>query len=453
MAADVVGRHMAGPGIRVVAIARQLCAVADVTLAVGTTESELSVFADDDFDVVGYTSSEQLLALVTASDIAFCQFTDADVVRRALATGTRFIFDLYNALPAETIGAERIGGFTTQPEMDDVFRDLLAFFRLCVKAGSYFVTSNERQRDFWVGYLLSAGALLPSDLGGRTVEDIIGLVPFGMPEGEPHAAEHALRGTSGIAEDDVILLWAGGIWDWFDAETPIRAVAELRRTRPDIRLVFYGTTHPNPVVGRPRTVDRAIALADRLGVLDDGVHFVDGWVPADQRASFLLDADIAVSAHKASFETRYAFRTRILDHFWASLPSVVTEGDWFADYIGVHGLGEVVGYGDVEAVKTAILELTDAAVRDAIRENIRGIRENWRWSVTTRDLVTAVENWESVLVPRRLDDPVPPVPSPPGPVPRGVRARLSGTVVGRLYRGLRRRAAGAYHRLRDGVGL
>ncbi len=416
------------------AIARQLAQVADVTLAVGTAESDPTAFQGEPFNVVSYERPDALVSLVTSSDIAFCQLIDESIVRAGVAAGCRFIFDLYNALPAEAIGSERIGGFETQPQMDDVFRSVLSFFRLCLNAGSYFVTSNERQRDFWIGYMLASGALLPSSLGGRRVEDIIGLVPFGMEEGEPRATHHVLRDGLKIPTDDFILLWAGGIWDWFDAETPIRAVAELRREQPRVRLVFYGTTHPNSLVGRPKTVERAVALADELGVLDDGVHFIDGWIAADERASYLLDADVAISMHRASFETRYAFRTRILDHFWASLPSIVSEGDWFAEYIASHDLGEVVGYGDVEGTKAAIRHLTDASRRDAVREGIRAVREDWRWSATSADLIAAVAEWETRL-PRRTLDQLPAAPR------SRLRMAVSRSRLGAVYRRLRQRLA------------
>lgn len=397
VAADVVGRTMAGPGMRVVSIAEQLVSVADVTLAVGIEGSEPASLAGRGFTVVEYGDRDELISLIEKSDVAFCQLIDEYVVRRGLAAGCRFIFDLYNALPAEAIGAERIGGFDTQPQMDDVFTGVLRFFRFCMRAGSYFVTSNERQRDFWIGYMLASEGLLPSELRGRHAGEVIGLLPFGMEEAEPVARRHGIRGRFGINDESLVLLWAGGIWDWFDAETPIRAVAELRDHVPAPHLVFYGTTHPNSLVGQPPAVQRARDLAADLGVLDDRVHFIEGWVPASERAEYLLDADIVVSGHKESFETRYAFRTRILDHFWAKLPSIVSEGDWFAEYISDNNLGLVTAYGDVSATRDAIVALSDPARRAQIAANVLAIRADWRWSATARQLRAVVSDWETTL--------------------------------------------------------
>jgi hypothetical protein len=39
----------------------------------------------------------------------------------------------------------------------------------------------------------------------------------------------------------------------------------------------------------------------------------------------LREADIGVSLHREDVETRYSFRTRVLDYLWAGLPIITTE--------------------------------------------------------------------------------------------------------------------------------
>lgn len=454
VAADVVGRVMAGPGMRFTSIAQELSSVADVTLAVGPDSDDTAFLEGRGFGVVSYAGSGELAALIAESDIAFCQLIDPAVVRAGLAAGCRFIFDLYNALPAEAIGSERIGGFDTQPDMDRVFGDVVDFFRFCMRAGSYFVTSNDRQRDFWIGYMIASDGLRPSELEGRTTEAIVGLLPFGLEAADPVRTSRSTREELGIPEDSFVLLWAGGIWDWFDAETPIRAVAQLECGTRETHLVFYGTTHPNPLIGEPPSAIRARELARSLGVLGSRVHFVDGWVPASERAAYLLDADVAISGHKESFETRYAFRTRILDHFWARLPSVVTEGDWFAEYIDKKGLGRVVPYGDVAATAEAILALQDEEPRRLAAANVEAVRADWSWSTTTASLRDVVRTWETSLTIRasaqadarsaiagEVDE------AATAPRRSRLRDRVSSSPVGDVVRWLRRRRADLRRRL------
>lgn len=429
--------------MRYVSIAKALAPHLPVTLALGVAGSEAVDLDAHGVTVTTYNTRAELELLVAASDVVFCQFFDTNVARIAVNRRVRLVFDLYNALPVETVGSEVISGFTGMADKDREFRELLSYFRFCSTAGSYFVASNERQRDFWLGFIMSSGGLLPSTLEGRPLGDIIGLAPFGMENHEPVQHGHGLRGRHGITDNDIVAIWAGGIWDWFDAETPIRAVARLAEEDPRFKLVFYGTVHPNSVIGRPPSVERAMAVAERLGVLGTSVIFLDEWVPAAERADYLLDADLAVSAHQDSLETRYAFRTRILDHFWAVLPSVVSQGDWFAEYIDREGLGVVTPIGDVDAMADAIREIgLDPVRRSAIVERIRAVRDDWRWSATTAQLrdhiLQAVRTAPAPVLLTESPAQSAPVPSSPSVVPARLRATAAWRFAGRVKRRLSR---------------
>ncbi len=383
---DVIGKKMAGPGMRYVAVAKAMAAHMPVTFAVGVEGSQEYDFGDHNVTTRTYTHVDELNKIIDDCEVIFCQFVDTNAARYALEHGKRIIYDLYNALPVETIGAEKISGYTTIPDKDREYGELLNYFKFCVQTGSYFVTSNTYQRDWWLGFMMANRALMPSNLHGRTLEDIIGLMSFGMEEQEPRQTSHGLRGKFGITDEDFILVWNGGIWDWYDAETPIRAVAELSKKDPRIKLSFYGTTHPNSAVGRPKNTDRAIALAKKLNVYNTNVLFNDDWVPIDERVNYLGDSDVALSSHRKTIETHFAFRTRILDHFWVSLPSIVTDGEWFSDYIDTNDLGIVTPCGDVDAMKKAITDLQNQNTYSRIKQNVNSIRDEWRWSKTTDSL-------------------------------------------------------------------
>ena len=134
----------------------------------------------------------------------------------------------------------------------------------------------------------------------------------------------ALRGVlPGVTERSDVLLWGGGIWDWLDPLTVIRAVATLVERREEVRLVFMGGGRPSAGDDEEMAMAaRARTLAGELGVLDRAVVFNDRWVPYGERGDWLVEADIGVSAHFADLETRFAFRTRLLDYLWAGLPIV-----------------------------------------------------------------------------------------------------------------------------------
>ncbi len=55
---------------------------------------------------------------------------------------------------------------------------------------------------------------------------LIDVIPFGLQEGEPKRRGKGAKGNiEGIGENDKLMLWGGGIWDWFDPLTVIRAAA------------------------------------------------------------------------------------------------------------------------------------------------------------------------------------------------------------------------------------
>lgn len=374
---DVIGEKMAGPGIRYTEIAKQLSNWFDVTLYAPETNGKASF----DFTVKTYDDLRAISKVVKGFDFIFAQSLAFEIVEVALRSKCQIIYDLYNPLPIEAL----VGNIPTTEDgiikKDGDYNELLNQLLMYSRSGSYFVCANERQRDFWIGFLAANRVFMPSHYKGQSIEKLVGLLPFGIQDTKPKHTKKVLRGViDGIDDKSTVLIWAGGIWDWFDPLTAIRGVYELSKKNPDIKLVFMGTTHPNKLVGKMSMTERAIALAEELGAKDKNVFFIEGWIDYNDRVNYLLEADAAVSLHQNNLETRLSFRTRILDHFWAGLPSIVTTGDWFAELIGYKNLGVVVDYDDVEGFKKEVLRIVDKNNLQEIRQNIITEREGFKWS-------------------------------------------------------------------------
>jgi hypothetical protein len=132
----------------------------------------------------------------------------------------------------------------------------------------------------------------------------------------------------------------------------------------------------------------ARSLADELGLTGRTVLFNETWIPYEQRGAWLLDADVGVSTHFDHAETRFSFRTRILDYFWAGLPVVCTAGDSLADLIARHNLGITVPAEDVDATERAIETLVaDAAGRAARSTRVREVAAGLTWTNAALPLV------------------------------------------------------------------
>jgi glycosyltransferase involved in cell wall biosynthesis len=185
----------------------------------------------------------------------------------------------------------------------------------------------------------------------------------------------------GIAANDRVLLWGGGIWNWLDPITCIDAVALLADLDPPVHLMFQGIERPglepvDAISGTPR----ALAHAEALGLLGERVHANHDWVPYEERAAWLLESDLGVSAHHDHLEARFSFRTRVLDYLWAGRPVVCTAGDALGDLVEREGLGRTVPAEDAQAFADACRELLeDADAWEGAAALIAALRPSLTW--------------------------------------------------------------------------
>jgi glycosyltransferase involved in cell wall biosynthesis len=386
-----IGATMAGPGIRYRQFALQLADRFDVALLIpNEPEGKLPgvrVLRARDY---GYARFKQL---ARSFDVVVAQQLSVGAMQMLARSGTRVVYDLYDPLLFERLayyaGEERSAAFAESLARAANQKQLLA-----LRTGSAFICASERQRDLWLGVLTALGRIdLDTFVHDPALKDLVAVVPFGLEPEEPRSHGPALRGVvQGIDEGDRVLLWGGGIWSWLDPLTPIRAVAELSQRRPEVKLFFLGVRHPENGEAGMEMTQRAVLLADELGVHESNVFFNFGWTPYAERAGFLLEADIGVSAHFDTVGTRFAFRTRLLDYFWARLPTIATRGDVLGDLVGEEGLGVAVAEADIEGWIAAIERLLDdEATSRAAREKLEEVRLSYTWPAVVEPLAALIE--------------------------------------------------------------
>jgi glycosyltransferase involved in cell wall biosynthesis len=400
---ELVGSAMAGPGIRASRVARELARRHELTLSVPIASDieipGVAIVVANPYDAAGMTT------LCRRFDAVVAQRLPVPTTRALARSSVRTVYDLYAPLTIENLA------FDARRSLEHGER---AFYRLnalgqeaLLRYGDAFVCASERQRDLWLGALLALGRIdhdtYAEDPGHRTLIDV---VPFGI-ESEPPEQQPVLRNVvPGIDGDSEVLLWPGGIWNWFDPLTVIRATAELARDRANLRLHFMGIRHPNPGVPAMEMTALAVALADELGLRDRVVSFNSGWVPYQERGAYLLEADIGVSAHFDELETRFAYRTRLVDCFWAGLPVIATQGDHLAELVERRALGRVVPALDVaEWVGAIEYLLDDPRARERARKAMAAVRRELQWSRVVEPLMRLLELPASVR--RPLDTTLP----------------------------------------------
>ncbi|MGD2148582.1 MAG: glycosyltransferase [Anaerolineae bacterium] len=364
---DLVGAKMAGPGIRYWELARALSRHLQVTLAVpgeasvSTTEFRVLPFSPHEWDSLK-NAAERADTILLCGDV-LAWFPDLQQL------GTPLIVDGYDPHTLETLAL-----FAGSPQQEQRHQERQRIQRLQCQVGDFFICASERQRDWWLGLLEAAGRVNADTYGeDPSLRKLIDVVPFGLPSDPPRHTRHVLKGVwPGIKPDDKVVLWGGGLWQWLDPLTAVRAMALIRKERNDVKLVFPGTRHPNAGVPGMPVVRQATALSDELGLLDECVFFGD-WVDYEEWPNYLLESDVGLSLHRDTVETRLAFRSRILDYVWAGLPMVVTQGDVTSGLVVRYGLGEVIGFGEVHDLTAALLQLLEnpAPIAEARFEEAR----------------------------------------------------------------------------------
>ena len=339
---DPVGARMSGPAIRALETARVLSRRHRVTLvAPGGGRGPAGVRRRG--PGVG-----AILEEVRRADVVITQGVDFSATWPLflLFPDKPVVWDLTSPVTLENLS--RLEGGGRGPEFHH------RLFLLGLERGDFFVCGGERQRDLYRGAFASIGRGEPNGLCVSA--------PFGIPEEEPRRREPRLRGVvPGIREGDFILLWPGGVWDWTDPLTPIRAVARLGEERKRIHLVFLGRESPAAHEARSVMLRRAEEEAGSLGVAGESVHFLQGWRPYGERGGYLLESDAGISAHGRSLEARFAYRTRLVDCVWAGAPVICSGGDEVGAWVEREGLGRALPPGDVDAWVEAIREAARGA--------------------------------------------------------------------------------------------
>ena len=351
---EVVAPEMAGPAIRAWNFARILSKYMNVILAIPNEQT----FPPMEFEIIRYTDDLSVVNLASRADIllfggaTFSKFKSLKKIDKYMILD---IYDPYNLATLEEYKNKPIG---EQIEMNKFVVEVL---NEQLYHGDYFICASERQRDYWLGMLSALRRVNPvTYYADATFRKMIDVVPFGLPENKPIHSENVLKGVvKGIEKDDFVVLWGGGIYNWFDTISLIKAMKIIWDKKKSIKLFFMGVKHPDPMVKELTLVNETVSMAKNLDVFENNVFFNFGWVKYEDRQNYLLESDAGITTHPGHIETRFSFRTRALDYMWAGLPMISTEGDFFSDLIDKKTLGIAVKEKDPEDIARAIIRLAE----------------------------------------------------------------------------------------------
>jgi glycosyltransferase involved in cell wall biosynthesis len=378
LCSDDLGTSMAGPAIRSVELARALLVAADPVIAAHR------VNADTDLPCPAVTASLDILqSLLVEVDAVVLQGPVTDWFPLVLESDVPIAIDLYDPMHLEALQ-----GAGADAELPYVLNLVIEQLR----RGDFFFCASERQRDYWLGMLSSLGRVTTSAYAeDPDLRGLIDVVPYGISAAPPVRVGPGPRETvEGIGPDDVLLVWNGGLWDWFDTATFLRALAQVRDELPMLRAYFMGVRRPGSTELAP-AASKVMALSDELGLTGNTVFFND-WTQYDRRQDVYLDATAIVSLHHAHLESRFSFRTRLLDALWGRVPILCTSGDVVAGIVEELQLGVTVPPGDVDAVAQAFRDLVaDPALLERARAHLETAAPAYEWEHAVKPLAHWLE--------------------------------------------------------------
>ncbi len=380
---------MAGPAIRYWELAKALSNSHSVTLKI----PNLDTLSSNQFQVV---CSKDRIKL-NQFDILITQLIDPKTALLAKQNGVRLIYDAYDPEPLEHLEIFKSYQMGTRKFLNEKIINTINF---SLEMADGLICANEKQRELWTGCMLSLKKITPQFYDKDTaLNKLIGIVPFGISSEAPVKSKDGFRKLFNLKPSDKLLIWGGGIWNWFDPLTLITAVKELSKRRTDIKLIFMGIIHPNAATLPAMSMAyEAKNLTKTFGLENKFVFFNENWIPYSERENYLLDADIGVSTHFEHLETRFSFRTRLLDYIWAGLPIIATSGDTLSEFIEKHSIGYTVKPNNSLELAEAIEKMVDQPdILKKMKSNIEQVKSQFYWE----NVVKPIEDMICVLMDQR----------------------------------------------------
>jgi len=381
---DVIGKNMAGPGIRFYEFARIMSNYLDVTLLTpNKVDIDTEGFKTRQYKINNYKSLQRY---IENSDIILIQGHILYYFPFLKNFKGKIIVDLYNPFNLESLEMFKDSNMEERIRID---KNNLNILKFQLTIGDFFICASEKQRDYWIGMLNAVGRINPYNYDSdSTLRNLIDIVPSGIPSEPPLRSNLSIIDViPNIKEEDIIILWGGGIWNWLDPITAIKALWEITRSRKDIKLVFMGIKHPDPKLPEMKKCIEAIKLARELDLYEKNVFFNE-WTPYKLRQTFLLGSDVGLSIHHERIETEFSYRTRVMDYIWARLPVITTEGDSIAKMVKVENIGEVVKYENTHQLSRVMESIaTNKSLKEIYRKNLNRIAPGFYWENVTMPLV------------------------------------------------------------------
>jgi len=230
-----------------------------------------------------------------------------------------------------------------------------------IRKADFFVCAGEKQRLYFLSWLLAAGI----DLS----EDVIASVPVSL---SPELPEHEWT------DAEPTFVYGGVFLPWQDPFNGLEVLVETIIERERGMLKFFGGRHPG-YADQIGNLDRFDALEAQLR--QSPRVRLEGMVEHARLIDEYRRAHVALDVMGRNPEREMAFTTRTVEYLWCGLPVIYHDYAELSGYIAEYQAGWVVDPEDRAAIRQAVEEALTCPeeVRRRGENAQRLVREQLTW--------------------------------------------------------------------------
>lgn len=264
---------------------------------------------------------ERLIQQLEENDSIVILYSRGDLTRfvvENIKDNKQLVVDLYVPIYIE-VSARNVNA--SKEDYMNYMHDLQDWNKAFTR-GDIFLSAHEAQTLLYTGVMSALGRINPKSY----FEKMLIEVPFGYSREPLEVKQQVFKGVR-VGKDDFVVLWFGGLYPWFDIKNLVKAIAELNRKHPKIKLLIVGAK--NPFNNHPdfiKQYQEIVQYVKDAGLLDKVIFFQD-WVEYKDRLDWYKSADVLVNLNKLGEENKFSWRTRVVDFVWAELPIITNGGD------------------------------------------------------------------------------------------------------------------------------
>lgn len=360
----------------------------EVTVAVRDNYPIQQKPKNDHIKLVNWSPGPKLGSLANEFDIVIISYSTgatAAYLAREINDHVTFILDCYVPIYIEVSArkSEKLADSYKNYQRD------VRHFNTALMRGDYFLCANEAQKHMYMGVLSSLGIINPYSYDQRRILT----VPFGIDSNDLPGNIPNPYSDLGIAKDDFVLLWFGGLYPWFDITKLLSATKNISSKDSRLKLVIVGGKNPynkDPDFIKQHT--NAVEYAKKHDLLDKHIFFVD-WVDFDKRIQWYKHADAVISINNPGEENVYSWRTRVMDYVWGEVPIITNGGDPLSEMLIASDSAAHLSSLNEEDISSTISKFTNNRQQlDSYTKNLKRLRKKFYWEKVVEPIHASLQN-------------------------------------------------------------